>query len=74
MAPHVAPGLRAASLRGRSTRSDAAYGKTEKEGDVGSDEVHMACIFDPCTAQLQEKSPYKSITYAVIHNNLERFG
>ena len=41
---------------------------------MGSDEVHMACIFDPCTAQLQEKSLYKSMTYAVIHNNLERFG
>ena len=74
MAPRVAPGLRAASLRGRSTRSDAASGKTEREGEMGSDEVHMACIFDPCTAQLQEKSPCKSMTYAVFHDNLERFG
>lgn len=62
MAPRAAPGFRAASLRGRSTRSDAASVKTENKREMGSDDVHMTLIFHEPRDTLNRKISFKSIT------------
>jgi hypothetical protein len=64
MAAQAPPGLglRAASLRGRSTRSDAASGKTENKGEMGGDGVHMPLIFHERRDTLNTKNPFKSTT------------